>query len=176
MQTNIFVQIMEISIWAITSTSKGRGAKRWEGDLQKCDYPIQKRADCKITQFLIPFGCWSNDSDWNFYCLHGDVGLHLIYSHIIYLLPSAAMARPHYHHPLLRSPSFHTASSLIILQQASALNLCDHTTQLSMKPLLSSSQSHNRPLGNYFVTQFFRFPNRSLHLTVLAISFPHFLF
>jgi len=34
---------METSIWAIGSTSKGRGAEGWEGDLQKCDYPIQGR-------------------------------------------------------------------------------------------------------------------------------------
>ena len=33
--------------------------------------------DCKITQSLIPLGCWSNDSDWSFHSLHEEVGLHL---------------------------------------------------------------------------------------------------
>ena len=41
MQTNLSVQTIETSIWVIRSTSKGRGVERWEGDLQKCDYPIQ---------------------------------------------------------------------------------------------------------------------------------------
>ena len=27
----------------VRSTSKGRSVERWEGDLQKCDYPIQGR-------------------------------------------------------------------------------------------------------------------------------------
>jgi len=40
-QTNHSVQTIETSIWAIRSTSKRRGAERWEGDLQKCDCPIQ---------------------------------------------------------------------------------------------------------------------------------------
>jgi len=34
---------METSIWVIRLTAKVRGAERWEGDLQKCDYPIQGR-------------------------------------------------------------------------------------------------------------------------------------
>ena len=36
--------------------------------------------DCKITQSLIPLGCWSNDSDWSFHSLHEEIGLHLIRS------------------------------------------------------------------------------------------------
>ena len=34
-QTNLFVQTMETSIWAIRSTSKGRGVERWEGEFVK---------------------------------------------------------------------------------------------------------------------------------------------
>ena len=34
-QTNLFMQTMKTSIWAIRSTSKGRGAKRWEGEFVK---------------------------------------------------------------------------------------------------------------------------------------------
>jgi len=34
---------METPIWAIGSTFKGRGAETWEGDLQKCDYTIQRQ-------------------------------------------------------------------------------------------------------------------------------------
>ena len=34
-QTNLFVQTMKISIWAIKSTSKRRGAERWEGEFTK---------------------------------------------------------------------------------------------------------------------------------------------
>ena len=42
MQTNLFVQIMKTSIWAIGSTSKGRGTGGGRGNLQKYDYSIQR--------------------------------------------------------------------------------------------------------------------------------------
>ena len=79
LQTNISVQTMETSIWVIRSTSKGRGAERWEGGFAKVWLPNPMAGpDCKITQFSIPLGCWSNDLDWSFHNLHGEVGLHLI--------------------------------------------------------------------------------------------------
>ena len=37
--------------------------------------------DWKITQSPMPLGCWSDGPDWSFHSLHGEVGLHLIYSH-----------------------------------------------------------------------------------------------
>ena len=37
------MQTIEISIWVIRSTFKGRSTGGWEGDLQKCDCPIQER-------------------------------------------------------------------------------------------------------------------------------------
>ena len=40
-QTNLSMQTMQTSIWATRSTSKGGTQGEWEGDLQKCDYPIQ---------------------------------------------------------------------------------------------------------------------------------------
>ena len=65
---------------------QGEDAERWEGDLQKCDYPIQGRIQIvKITQSSVPLGCWSNDSDWSFHSLHRKVSLHLIRSHHLFL-------------------------------------------------------------------------------------------
>ena len=57
-QTNLFVQTMEISIWVIRSTSKGRGAERWEGKFAKVSL-LNSRAgpDCKITQSSISLEC-----------------------------------------------------------------------------------------------------------------------
>ena len=50
-QTNLFVQTLQTSIWATGSTSKGRCRGSGRGDLQKCDYPIQGRAvNCTIIQ------------------------------------------------------------------------------------------------------------------------------
>ena len=43
MQINLSVQTIKTLIWAIGSTSKGRGAGGERGNLQKCDYSIQGR-------------------------------------------------------------------------------------------------------------------------------------
>ena len=51
-QTNLSVQIIETSICTIRSTSNGRSAERCEGDLQKCDYPIQGRV--QIVKLINP--------------------------------------------------------------------------------------------------------------------------
>ena len=32
--------------------------------------------DCKMTQSPMPLGCWSDDTDWSFYSLHEEIGLH----------------------------------------------------------------------------------------------------
>ena len=82
-QTNLSVQTMKTSIWAIGSTSKGRGALGWEEGFAKV-WLLNPRTgpDCKITQSLILLGCWANDSDWSFHSLHGEIGLHLICSPI----------------------------------------------------------------------------------------------
>jgi len=34
-QTNLYIQTIETSIWDIISTSKGRGVERWEGRFAK---------------------------------------------------------------------------------------------------------------------------------------------
>jgi len=40
------------------STSKGRGAKRWEGGFAKVSLPNPSAGpDCKINQSAIPLGC-----------------------------------------------------------------------------------------------------------------------
>ena len=74
-QTNLSVQIMETSIWAIRLTSKGRGAERWEEEFVKVwlSNPMVN-SDCKIIQSPVLLGCWSNDSDWSFYSFYGEVG------------------------------------------------------------------------------------------------------
>ena len=55
-QTNVSVQTIKTSIWAIRSTFKGRGAERWEEGFAKVWLPCSKAGpDCKITQFSIPF-------------------------------------------------------------------------------------------------------------------------
>ena len=54
---------------------QGEGRRRWEGDLQKCDYPIQERAvNCKIIQSPMPIECWSDGPDWNLHGLHVEIG------------------------------------------------------------------------------------------------------
>ena len=85
MQTNIFVQTMKTSIWAIRSTSKGRDAERWKGDLQKCDYPIQERVQIvKLPNPTYPLAVdLMAQIEISIVCsLHGEVGLHMIHCHI----------------------------------------------------------------------------------------------
>ena len=53
--------------------------------------------DCKITQSPIPLGCWSNDSDWRFHSLHGEVGLHLICCHVIMGHTTVIITAHHYY-------------------------------------------------------------------------------
>ena len=86
-QTNLSVQTIKTSIWTIRSSSKGRGAERWEGGFVKVWLPNNPRAgpDYKITQSPIPFGCWFNDSDWSFHSLHREIGLHMIRCHYLLL-------------------------------------------------------------------------------------------
>jgi len=61
---------------------QGEGRMGWEGDLQKCDYPIKRQTvNCKITQSSIPLGCWSGGLNWSLHGLYGEIGLHLIYSY-----------------------------------------------------------------------------------------------
>ena len=81
MQTNFSVQTMKTRIWVIGSTSKGKGAGWWEGDLQKCDYPIQERV--QIVKLPNPTYFLAVDLmaqiEISIVCsLHGEVGLHLI--------------------------------------------------------------------------------------------------
>ena len=85
MQINISMETMQTSIWSTRSIS---GERRGSGkeDLQKCDYLIQGRAvNCKITPSPMPLGCWSGGLGWSLHNFHGEVGLHLIYSHFIIL-------------------------------------------------------------------------------------------
>ena len=42
-QTKLSIQTMKTLIWAIRSTSRGEVQRGGRGDLQKCDYPIQRR-------------------------------------------------------------------------------------------------------------------------------------
>ena len=78
-QTNLSMQTIETSIWVIRSTSKGRGVERWEGGFAKVWLPNPRAgSNYKITQSPIPLEYWSNDSDWSFHSLHGEVDLHLI--------------------------------------------------------------------------------------------------
>jgi hypothetical protein len=56
---------METPIWAIGSTSKGRGAGAWEGDLQKCDYSIQRRV-LMLQWFYTTIFKGENNSLFNF--------------------------------------------------------------------------------------------------------------
>ena len=81
MQTNLSMQTMQTSIWTIGSTSKGRGAGEWEGEFAKVWLPNPRVGlDCKITQFHVPFGYWSDGPDWSFHSLHEDDSLHMIHS------------------------------------------------------------------------------------------------
>ena len=81
-QTNLSVQTMETSIWAIGSIFKGCGGldnftiwtRPWIGYSHFCK--------SHLPPLHPPLGCWSTDSDWSFHSLHVDVVLHLICSRL----------------------------------------------------------------------------------------------
>ena len=80
-QTNLSVQTMKTSIWTIKSTSKERGAERWEGGFAKVWLLNPKTGpDCKIIESPMPLGYWYDDADWSFHSLHGEIGLRIIHS------------------------------------------------------------------------------------------------
>ena len=63
------------------STKLRRCSVRWEGGFAKVWLPNPRAdPDCKITQFSMPLGCWSDDLDWSFHSLHREIGLYLIRS------------------------------------------------------------------------------------------------
>jgi len=106
-QTNHSVQTIETSIWAIRSTSKRRGAERWEGGFAKVWLPNPRTGpDCKITQSHIPLGCWSNDSDWSFHSLHGEVGYPVCRTQYVQTC-STQHNRKHWYMHILKHFSYH---------------------------------------------------------------------
>ena len=77
----LYVQTMQISIWAIGSIFKGHG--------RLCNFTINRTLlDWVITLLQIPpltpctspLGYWSDGPDWSLHSLHGEVGLHMICS------------------------------------------------------------------------------------------------
>ena len=63
------------------STKLRRCSVRWEGGFAKVWLPnLRAGPYCKITQFSMSLGCWSDDLDWSFHSLHREIGLHLIRS------------------------------------------------------------------------------------------------
>ena len=61
----------QINIQGEGCREEGRFAKMWLAN-------SRAGLNCKITQFHISLGCWSNDSNWSFYSLHEEISLHLI--------------------------------------------------------------------------------------------------
>ena len=81
-QTNLSVQTMKTPIWIIGSISKGyEGLDKFTIWIRP--WIIGQSHFCKSLLpplYTRPLGCWSDDPDWSFHILYGEVGLHLICS------------------------------------------------------------------------------------------------
>ena len=83
------MQTMKTPIWAIGSTSKGRGAGAWEGGFAKVWLPNPRVGpDCKIIQSPMPLGCLSNDPNRKTTTILGPNLLALLLFSLILQVPS----------------------------------------------------------------------------------------